>query len=107
MGLFTQPESSMRLAPVTLALLGSLITLAGCASIRPQGFTGPNGRPAYLLQCSGLAQTFRSCEKKAADLCPAGYANVDRPTGVPGLPQFDGGTLVTPDKTMAVECKQA
>jgi hypothetical protein len=26
---------------------------------------------------------------------------------VPGLPQFDGGTLITPDKTMAVECKPA
>jgi hypothetical protein len=107
MGLSTQPESPMRLAPVTPVLLASFVALGGCASIKPQAFTGPNGRPAYLLQCSGMAQTFRSCEKKAADLCPSGYTNVDRPTGVPGLPQFDGGTLITPDKTMAVECKPA
>lgn len=97
----------MRNAPVTLVLLASVVTLAGCASIKPQAFTGPNGRPAYLLQCSGVAQTFTSCEKKAADLCRAGYTNIDRPTGVPGLPQFNGGTLITPDKTMAVECKPA
>jgi len=97
----------MRLATVTLALPALIATLAGCASLKPQEFTGPNGQPAYLLQCSGMANTFRSCETRAADLCRGGYTNVDRPTGVPGLKQFNGGMLFPPDKTMAIECKPA
>jgi hypothetical protein len=90
----------MRFSIVLLALL------AGCAAFQSQKFTGPNGQPAYLMQCSGVGNMLQSCEKRADKFCPDGYTVVDRPTGVPDLPQLNGGTLVTPEHSMAIECKR-
>ena len=96
----------MRLTLALLALLAAIAApLAGCNTLAPQKFTGPNGQVAYLMQCSGFGRTVEGCTEKAAKLCPAGYTVVDRPTGVPGLQQMAGGTLIVPERTMAVECK--
>ena len=91
---------------LTLALVAAMAApLAGCNTFAPQKFTGPHGQTAYLMQCSGFGRTMEGCTDKAAKLCRAGYTVVDRPTGVPGLQQMAGGTLIVPEQTLAVECK--
>jgi hypothetical protein len=82
-----------------------LVPLAGCATFHSQQFTGPNGHKAYLMQCSGPGAVLQSCETRAKHFCPNGYDTLDTSTGVPGLPQMNGGTLIAPKSTMAVECK--
>jgi len=95
----------MRLLALAIPTLATL--LAGCGSVNPQPFTGPHGQPAYLMQCSGPNRSADACTRDAESLCPAGYTVVDRPTGVPGLQQMAGGSLLSADQVMAVECKRA
>ena len=55
-----------------------LVVLAGaCASVKPEPFVGPNGNPAYEVNCSGGARNFSWCHETAAELCPAGYTTID------------------------------
>jgi hypothetical protein len=59
-----------------IALLAT-IALSACAS-SSQTFA-PDGRQAYVLNCSGLARTWGACLEKAGDLCgSAGYDVLDR-----------------------------
>jgi hypothetical protein len=92
----------MRLSIALLALLAT----TGCASFQAQKFTGPNGHPAYLMQCSGFGRTAEGCAERAAKLCHGAATVIDRPTGVPGLPQLSGGTLMPPERMIAYECNQ-
>ena len=55
------------------------IFLAGCA-IEPVKFSGPNGRAAYAMTCSGPGRTIEACYQKAGDMCPSGYDIVSQPT---------------------------
>jgi hypothetical protein len=76
------------------------LLFAGCASIEPQLFTGPNGGTAYSMRCSGAGRTLDACYKKAGELCPAGYNIVDRASGIVA----SGGVAVT-RYNLAIECK--
>ena len=64
--------------------------LAGCASINPVPFKGPNGHPAFAMECSGMGRTLEACYQKAGEVCPSGYRIVDRTSGVVGVPQYGG-----------------
>jgi hypothetical protein len=64
--------------------LGALLIcglLAGCAGIEPQVITGPDGNPAYAMQCSGGGRTVEACYQKAGELCPWGYVTEAGPAG--------------------------
>lgn len=80
------------------------LALAGCASATPKPFSGPNGRPAYSMRCSGLGRTLDACYQKAGELCPAGYTVVDRSSSTIAVPA--GGAMVAaPRETLAIECR--
>lgn len=89
------------------AVLTSFLTLAlaSCASITPQHFVGPNGKVAYSMSCSGMGRTLDACYKKAGEVCPSGYSIVDRASGTVGIQMSGGGTLITPQHSLAIECK--
>lgn len=50
-----------------------LALLAGCVSVQPEQFTGPNGKAAYTVGCSGQRKTIADCYRTVARLCPNGY----------------------------------
>ena len=51
-----------------------LIVLTGCASVKE--VKGPNGETAYQVQCGNAVKG--KCDEKASQLCPNGYAKLDR-----------------------------
>jgi len=82
-----------------------LVVLTGCAAVSPVPFTGPNGRQAYSMRCSGMGRTLEACYQAAGTVCPNGYSVVDSRSGVVGVPTSGGGTMVGPDYRLAVECR--
>ena len=44
--------------------------LAGCDGTKPEQRLGPNGRPAYTVEC---LQDEKNCYPAAKKLCPTGY----------------------------------
>jgi len=76
----------------------------GCMSISPQQFSGPNGKDAYSMRCSGLGRTLDACYKKAGELCPSGYNIVDRSSGAVAM-MYQGTFMAAPKEQLAIECK--
>jgi len=87
-----------------VALAFAVLLFAGCASIEPSRFIGPNGRAAYSMKCSGLGRTLDACYQKAGELCPQGYRVVDRSSGLVVIP-VNGSIMAAPREHLAVECK--
>lgn len=88
-----------------LVVFVGYVLLTGCAPIQPNQFSGPNGRPAYSMLCSGMGRTLDQCYQKAGELCPTGYTVVGSETGTVGVPLATGGMLIAPRHTLAIECK--
>lgn len=60
-----------------MALFGVITLLVGCASVSES--YAPDGRKAYVLNCSGTARGWDKCFSKAGDLCQeSGYDILDR-----------------------------
>lgn len=71
------------------------IVLGGCA-VSPEQFSGPTGKAAYTMACSGMMRTVADCYREASRLCPAGYTVVaESHTG-----HVDGVS-----RRLTVECK--
>lgn len=79
-----------------LALLLSMVAVAGCAST-PEPFTGPNGRTAYSLSCNRLGY----CYEKASNLCPKGYDSVGQGSRFAMLPNGMAATRTS----LTIECR--
>jgi hypothetical protein len=84
------------------------IAMSGCATASTT--YGPNGRPAYSLNCSGLARSWGMCYEKAGELCGTkGYDVVgqgsDRGAIVSVNPSggFGGSTI---SRSLLIECKE-
>jgi len=88
---------------ILLAVVPLLLT--ACAAIEPQQFVGPNSKTAYSMRCSGMGRTLDACYKKAGEVCPGGYSIIDRATGTVGVPMMNGGTMMAPQHSIAIECK--
>jgi hypothetical protein len=73
-----------------IALIAILL-LTAC-SIKAKPFVGPSGGTAYSMECDELDE----CYKKAREMCPSGYAIIDRATEPIGS---------TAEHTLAIECK--
>lgn len=87
-----------------LFVVAGVVVLGGCASASQT--YGPDGRPAYSLNCSGAALTWGACEEKAGSICgKRGYDVISRSgdSGVIASPQFLASTL---SRTMLVECRK-
>ena len=80
--------------------------LAGCpaATVNPEPFVGPSGKPAYSMRCSGFGRTWASCYQSAGELCPNGYKIVDQASGTIAIPVSGGGFLAAPKQTLVIEC---
>jgi hypothetical protein len=81
----------------------SLLLLSGCP-IQPHPFKGPNGRMAYSMKCSGIGRSLDTCYDKASELCPDGYAIIDRSSEIVAAPTSIG-MMATTKQYIAVECK--
>jgi hypothetical protein len=87
-----------------IGLLFLLSLLASCAGINPKPVTGPHGRPAYEMQCSGLGRTLEACHAKAAELCRDGYTVFAQTSETVVVPLMDGGKLSVPERSIRIEC---
>jgi hypothetical protein len=88
------------------AVTGAAV-LAACAS--SSHTYAPDGRPAYTLNCSGLARTWGACYNKAGEICKsAGYdilAGGAEGGAIVGGGQngFIGGSTIS--RSMLIACK--
>ncbi len=82
----------------------AVLSLAACA-IEPVQIVGPSGKAAYTMRCSGSGKTLEACYKKAGELCPNGYAIVDRASSTVAVPLATGGFIAAPQQTLTVECR--
>lgn len=82
---------------------GATTALSGCA-VAPEAFTGPGGKQAYTMECSGSGRTIAQCYKKAGELCPAGYSLISQTSTPYGVPTQQGTLILSTDQ-MAIECK--
>jgi hypothetical protein len=80
------------------------IGLAGCMSIDPTSFKGPNGKQGYSMKCSGFGRTLDACYQKAGEVCPSGYNIVDRSSGTVGF-MNQGTFMMAPQNGLVIECK--
>ena len=78
--------------------------LAACAGIDPKPVTGPHGRPAYGMKCTGLGRSMEGCHATAAELCPEGYVVFSQMSETVVVPLMDGGKLSVPERTIRIEC---
>lgn len=79
--------------------------LASCASVHPNKFSGPNGKTAYSMRCSGMGRTIEDCYQKAGELCPSGYTIVGEASPGSAIVPVGGMLMVAHQSTLAIECK--
>lgn len=79
--------------------------LIACAAVEPQPFSGPNGKQAFSMKCSGMGRTLDACYAKAGEVCPSGYLIIDRASGTVAVPLATGGFIAAPQHNLAIECK--
>lgn len=81
-----------------------LLLVAGCATIQPHQFIGPNGRTAYSMSCSGMGKTLDACYRKAGELCSGQYVVVGLAAGTDGVGS-GGAVVISTEYHLAIECK--
>ena len=87
-----------------LLLAGAALLLAGCAvGVTP--ITGPDGKQAYVMKCSGYMRDRQDCLAKAGDLCPHGYAVVDDSSQTSGAMLIGSTVAVAHRDYLTISCK--
>ncbi len=84
---------------IVLSCVTVLAALHGC--VRVQEFRGPNGNPAYSMDCGN---DLNACYQKAGEVCVTGYNIIDRSTGTAAVP-YGRAIIAAPQHTLAIECK--
>jgi len=80
--------------------------LGGCGTIDAKMMAGPNGTPAYSMQCSGMGRTLEACYEKAGELCSNGYLVLDKPSRTVGVTNpATGQFILAEQQSLFVECK--
>lgn len=74
-----------------------------CALEKPKPFIGPNGGIAYSMRCGVDVE---HCYREAGELCPKGYIIIDKALSTIGAPTRYGGTIISTDQHLTIECKQ-
>jgi len=89
-------------------LITFLIVISGCATVKPS--YGPDGRPAFTLNCSGTARGWDKCYAAAGELCKSqGYDILDRTSedsAVIGANSQGGFGAKSNERSMLVACKK-
>lgn len=86
------------------AVLGAAGLLSGCA-VTHTTVSGPDGRPAFVLKCSGYMRDRQDCLAEAGRLCPTGYALVDDSSRVQGAIVSGGLIGIARRDYMTISCK--
>ncbi|PFH11911.1 hypothetical protein BCF11_4378 [Collimonas sp. PA-H2] len=84
-----------------LLALSLPVLLALGACVTAESIPGPDGRDAFLVECSDAEQSWRACYKKAAELCGRdGYFVYDQERGPSSGPGRDSRK-----KSMFIGCR--
>jgi hypothetical protein len=94
----------MKKITLMLFVIFQFLSAAILTSASPETITGPNGKTAYTLSCSGTGKEWDDCYQEAETLCPDGYNIIKRSTGVYAAP-VNGKSTLAPSKKLVVECK--
>jgi hypothetical protein len=84
---------------IVIALGAASLLAASCAVSFTQ-IRGPEGKPAYVMNCNGLAVTKRDCAHLARRLCPRGYHLVDERSMAAGADARRYRTILQNDYVM-------
>ncbi len=85
-----------------IGILLFMVVVGGCAKhVRTQVVTGPNGKPAFAMQCGNMP----ACYKEAGERCPNGYEKLDQTTGLQGR-TIEGYGSVSTRGSMLTQCKE-
>jgi len=90
---------------ISLLVMTLVVLLSGCAAIEPVAFSGPNGKSAYSMRCSGMGRTVDMCYQKAGELCPKGYLIIEKSNEIVGMTNSYGNVMMIPKNSLAIECK--
>jgi hypothetical protein len=104
-------EGKVILVFKTAMLVAACLAAGGCATTR-QSYA-PDGRPAYTLNCSGLARGWDKCFSAAGNICGArGYDVLDRSdesaamgTAAGSGRSYGGSFAKTNERSMLIACK--
>jgi len=83
-----------------LALAAAIVI--GCANNKPVQFSGPNGRQAYSMSCSGRGG-WGECYQQLGKLCPGGY-DIIQTTSEPTAMAVNGQMMMGARSSIAAEC---
>lgn len=87
-----------------LLSIAAVSGLAACA-VSHQVVSGPNGKPAYVMKCSGYMRDRQDCLAEAGRLCPAGYTLVDDSSRFAGA-VVSGNVIIPAHRDyMTISCK--
>jgi hypothetical protein len=87
-----------------LFVISQLLFTSSIASVSPEAFTGPNGKTAFTLSCSGTGKDWNDCYQEADSFCPDGYNIIKKSTGAATVP-VNGRSILAPSKKLVIECK--
>lgn len=90
----------------------AVLALSGCATAKT--ITGPDGRPAYRVECNGTGKSWGDCIQKAGETCgQRGYdvlaRNEEHPQSGVLIQQNDAGDVVgrtSVARDLIVRCKE-
>ena len=85
-------------------VLLAIALLAGCATAKPT--YGPDGKPAYAVDCSGTAGNWGMCYEKAGSLCGASGYDVLSKSGDKGVLATSSILTSTISRSLLIECKK-
>ena len=88
----------------SLYALAALVPLTACA-VPHTVVSGPDGRPAYVMKCSGMGRDRQDCLAEAGKLCPAGYALVDDSSRVAGVVMTGSLAVPVSQEYLTISCK--
>jgi hypothetical protein len=83
----------------------SILCLNACAPVAVTNITGPDGKPAYSLKCSGMGRDRQDCMIKAGELCPKGYRLVDDSSETSGELITQNAIIFATKDYMSISCK--
>ncbi len=79
--------------------------LGACEEPYSGPITGPNGRTAFMMNCSNVGQSLQKCYEDAVKFCPSGYDIVESRSDVVGVPLATGGMIIGAEQSLFIECK--
>lgn len=87
-----------------LACLSAALLLSGCA-VTHTTITGPDGRQAFVMKCSGYMRDRGDCLAEAGKLCPQGYAVVDDSSRMAGIVATQYALIPVNRDYLTISCK--